>query len=31
MQARLMVVSPADYTVWLDKRERALQQQEAGE
>lgn len=31
MQARLMVLAPADYTVWLDKRERARQQQEAGE
>lgn len=28
MQARLMVVSPADYAVWLDGRERARQQQE---
>ena len=31
MQARLMVVSPADYTAWLATRERARQQQEAGE
>ena len=31
MQARLMVLAPADFTVWLDKRERARQQQEAGE
>ena len=28
MQARLIVVSPADYTVWFDGRERARQQQE---
>jgi cytochrome c oxidase subunit 2 len=31
MQARLMVLAPADYTVWLNQRERARQQQEAGE
>lgn len=28
MQARLMVLAPADYTVWLDQRERTRQQAE---
>lgn len=31
MQARLMVVDPADFTAWLATRERARRQQEAGE
>ena len=31
MQARLMVLFPADYTAWLDGRERERQQQEAGQ
>lgn len=31
MQARLMVVSPADYKVWLAGRERARAQEESGQ